>query len=291
MNPSESAGVGLPMRSTYRPSIHLSGIYIYPIKSAAGIAVDFAAMTPRGLQYDRRWMIASPDGKFMTQRQFPQMALIQIRIDHNALVLSAPKLNAAMSDLSLPLHPDPPQQESDLQTVEVWGDRCLAWSMGEDAAFWLSNVLNVPCQLVYMPDESDRPADHGAVGTEHQVSFADAYPYLLISEASLADLNQRLDAPIAMNRFRPNLVVSGCEAFAEDTWNAIRIGEQSFQVAKACSRCTVTTVDQATGERFAEPLKTLATYRYWDGKIWFGQNLIHQDLGTLSIGDSMIPRS
>lgn len=269
--------------------ISLSSIYIYPIKSAAGIAVDLAAMTPRGLQYDRRWMIVSPDGKFMTQRQFPQMALLHVQVHQNRLLLSAPQLSSSTGELCLPLHSASPPQTSDIWTVEVWGDRCTAWSMGEEAALWLSEVLKVPCHLVYMPDESDRPTDHGAFGENHQVSFADAYPYLLISEASLADLNQRLDSSLPMNRFRPNLVVRGCDAFAEDTWKEIRIGEQLFQVAKACSRCTITTVDQATGERFAEPLKTLATYRHWDGKIWFGQNLIHQDLGTLAVGDSVVP--
>lgn len=169
--------------------------------------------------------------------------------------------------------------------VEVWGDRCLAWSMGNDARIWFSTMLGTPCELVYMPDESDRPTDHGAFGRENQVSFADSYPFLLISEASLADLNQRLDTPIPMNRFRPNLVVSGCDAFSEDHWTEIRIGNVPFQVAKSCSRCTIPTVDQATGKRSPEPLKTLATYRHWDGQIWFGQNLIHHTLGTLNVGD------
>jgi len=286
MKTPESAGDRI---ADVSPSgISLSGIYIYPIKSAAGIAVNLAAMTPRGLQYDRRWMMVSPEGKFMTQRQFPQMALLQVQIHQNSLILSAPDLNASVDNLRLPLHPPPPKHNSDAWTVEVWGDRCMAWSMGEEAALWLSKVLNVPCYLVYMPDESDRPTDHGAFGAEQQVSFADAYPYLLISEASLGDLNQRLDAPLPMNRFRPNLVVCGCEAFAEDSWQEIRIGEYLFQVVKACSRCTVTTVDQATGHRSTEPLKTLASYRHWDGKIWFGQNLIHQAVGTLAVGDPVL---
>lgn len=265
----------------------LSGLYIYPIKSAAGLAVDGASMTERGLQHDRRWMIVNADGKFMTQRQFPRMALIRVQIQDGVMTLSVSDSKGSsaptIAPLSLPLIPDP---EAPL-TVEVWGDRCLALSMGPEAQAWLSDVLGLPCTLVYMPDESDRPTDHGRFGASHQVSFADAYPYLLISEASLADLNQRLPSPIPMNRFRPNLVVRGCDAFAEDQWNTIRIGDVSFQVAKPCSRCTIPTVDQATAERSPEPLKTLATYRHWDGQIWFGQNLLHNQMGTLTVGDRL----
>jgi uncharacterized protein YcbX len=120
-----------------------------------------------------------------------------------------------------------------------------------------------------------------------QVSFADGFPFLLISDASLADLNQRLEQPVPMNRFRPNLVVSGCEAFAEDGWQSIRIGSIGFRVVKPCDRCVITTVDQTQGIRGKEPLLTLAQYRRWDGKIWFGQNLIHEQLGMLKVGDSV----
>lgn len=262
-------------------AITLSGLYIYPIKSVGGIAVEHATLTPRGLAYDRRWMVVTPDGTFMTQRKFPKMALITVRPQDDDLVISAP----AIESLRIPLHPEQSGIAVDERTVEVWGDRCLAWSMGHDAKTWFSTVLDTPCELVYMPEESDRPTDHGKFGRDAQVSFADAYPFLLISEASLEDLNQRLATPIPMNRFRPNLVVSGCGAFAEDQWTTLRIGNIPFRVAKPCSRCTIPTVDQATGERSPEPLKTLATYRHWDGQIWFGQNLIHNAMGTLRVGD------
>jgi len=195
--------------------------------------------------------------------------------------------------LSLPLHPERRNDDSlknnffPEREVEVWGDRCLAWSMGQEAQNWFTEVLGVDCELVYMPEKSDRPTDHGKFGPEEQVSFADAYPFLLISESSLADLNQRLDNPIPMNRFRPNLVVRGCNAFAEDQWSSIQINNVTFQVAKSCARCTIPTVDQSTGQRNPEPLKTLATYRHWDGQIWFGQNLIHQSLGELKVGDRL----
>ena len=268
----------------------LSELYIYPIKSAAGIAVNQASITPRGLRYDRRWMVVTPEGRFMTQRKFPKMARITVQIQNEMLVINAPERGA----LHLPLHPEQAVASSEVSSesretkiVEVWGDRCLAWSMGDEVRAWFSDVLETPCELVYMPDESDRPTDHGKFGTEKQVSFADAYPFLLISEASLEDLNQRLDTPILMNRFRPNLVVSGCDSFAEDQWTSIHVGNIPFEVAKACSRCTIPTVDQATGLRSPEPIKTLATYRRWDGQIWFGQNLIHGALGTLTVGDRL----
>ncbi|MEM7773258.1 MAG: MOSC N-terminal beta barrel domain-containing protein, partial [Cyanobacteria bacterium P01_A01_bin.37] len=262
-------------------------LFIYPIKSAAGIAIEQSTITTRGLEYDRRWMVVGPDGTFMTQRKFPKMALITVKIQADSLVVQAPD----MEPLVVPLTSDPVilgEHEAKVaceQMVEVWGDRCLGWSMGEAARSWFSDVLKTPCDLVYMPDTSKRSVDHGKFGDENQVSFADAYPFLLISEASLDDLNQRLDQPVLMNRFRPNLVVSGCDGFAEDSWKSIQVGNVSFQVSKPCSRCVVTTVDQSTGNRSVEPLKTLATYRHWDGQIWFGQNLIHEALGKISVGD------
>ncbi|MEB3209923.1 MAG: MOSC N-terminal beta barrel domain-containing protein [Leptolyngbyaceae bacterium] len=275
-------------------SITLSGLFVYPVKSLAGFSVQHCELTARGLKYDRRWMVVKPDGSFMTQRKFPKMALLSTEIQQSkTLVITAPK----MGSLSVPLAPEEGWHESQNdgqkceKMVEVWGDRCVAWSMGKQAQEWLSDVLETPCELVYMPDESDRPVDHGKLGNDKQVSFADAYPYLLISQASLDDLNHRLETPILMNQFRPNLVVQGCGPFDEDTWKSIQIGKVSFVVDKACSRCIVTTINQSTGERGVEPLKTLATYRRWDGQIWFGQNLIHEDLGVVSVGDRIHIRS
>ena len=174
---------------------------------------------------------------------------------------------------------------AELIDVDVWGDDCVAWSMGDEAAQWLSNFLGVDAHLVYMPDSTHRPTDHGRFETPN--SFSDAYPFLLISEASLADLNGRLEQSVPMNRFRPNLVVQGCEPFAEDTWKQIKIGSIVFDVAKSCSRCSIPGVEQSTGEQGKEPLKTLATYRRWDHAIWFGQNLIAHGEGMLNLGDGV----
>ncbi|MGF1495470.1 MAG: MOSC domain-containing protein [Elainellaceae cyanobacterium] len=260
--------------------LHLSALYIYPIKSAAGIAVDTAIVEPRGLQRDRRWMIIDAQRRFMTQRQHPRMALIQVALDAETLTVTAP----GMPSLSLPLQLEAREGNSRLQ-VEVWGDWCTAIPAGDDSRNWFSEFLQTDCQLVYMPDDAHRPAGHGRHGEEYPVSFADGYPFLLISQASLDDLNQRLGEPVPMDRFRPNLVVTGCEAFAEDGWNTFQVGGVPFQVAKSCSRCVIPTVDQATGVRGQEPMKTLATYRRWDGEIWFGQNLIQTGLGMLKLGD------
>lgn len=257
--------------------ITLSGLTTYPIKSAAGISLNQAQVTDRGLLHDRRWMVCDLNGTFLTQRKFPKMALIRVAVD-DTLHLN---ILGADSALELPLlAPD-----TDEITVDVWGDSCLARPMGHNAAQWLSNFLGVDCQLVYMPGMTHRPVDHGRF--EAPNSFSDAYPFLLISEASLADLNGRLEQPVPMNRFRPNLVIKGCDAFAEDTWRQIKIGNIVFDVAKACSRCSVPGVEQTTGEQGKEPLKTLATYRRWEHAIWFGQNLIAQSEGTLNVGDTV----
>ncbi|MEQ8380914.1 MAG: MOSC domain-containing protein [Coleofasciculus sp. A1-SPW-01] len=260
-------------------SIQLSGLYIYPIKSAGGIALSTAQVSDRGLHYDRRWMLVDAKGKFLTQRQFPRMALIQVRLGENELVVEAPN----QPSLSIPLDYD-----SDYRLpVQVWNDICQAIPLDKQISQWFSKFLDIPCQLVYMPEDSIRPINPNYANPSESVSFADGFPFLLISEASLQDLNQRLEQPVPMNRFRPNLVVSGCEAYAEDSWRQIRIGAIPFRVVKPCSRCTITTVDQSQGIRGKEPLATLANYRLRNGKIFFGQNVIQEQLGTLRVGDEV----
>jgi uncharacterized protein len=253
----------------------LSAIYIYPIKSCRGIAVTSAQLNAWGFKFDRNWMIVSPTGKFVTQRQLPQLALVETEIGSEALQLNAP----GQSPLHLSLAP----VAGAVMEVEVWGDRCQAIDQGDEAAAWLSQFLEIECRLVRIGEEYDRPVKRRA---DAQVSFADGYPLLLISEASLADLNQRLPKPIPMNRFRPNLVVAGCDAYAEDSWNQIRIDEVTFDVMTSCERCVITTTDQATGHRESmEPLKTLATYRRVKGGVIFGKNVIHRQQGEVQVGN------
>lgn len=261
----------------------LSGLFIYPVKSAAGITLARSVVSSRGLADDRRWMVVDPQGKFMTQRRFPALALVRATLTEECLSLSAP----GQSPLVLPrsLEVSGSKAPGGEVAVEVWGDRLHAIAADEVAHRWISQVLRTPCQLVYMPDGSQRPTAHGQFGTDSLVSFADAYPFLLISEASLAELNRRLAQPVSMARFRPNLVVQGCEAFAEDRWQTIRIGEVVFELPKACDRCSIPGVDPLTGIQQREPLLTLAQFRRKNGKIWFGQNLMHRNLGSLSVGN------
>ena len=273
--------------------IILSGLHIYPVKSTAGISLDAAALTPQGLRGDRRYMVVSADGQFMTQRRFPRMALVQVTIEsaggEEQLTLTAPDMPT--------LQVQRPEADDASMTVEIWGDRTTALPCGTDADAWFGQFLSVSCRLVYMPETSQRPVDHGKFGSDKIVSFADAYPYLLLSEASLAGLNQRLvdrqAGSVPMNRFRPNLVVSGDIApHAEDEWKRIRIGEVVFEVAKPCARCSIPNVDQVLGDRTKEPTVTLSTYRSWDRAIWFGQNLIQEKFAAkqaewLRVGDTV----
>lgn len=259
--------------------IALSELNTYPVKSAAGISVARSLVQWRGLEFDRRWMITDPQGKFMTQRQYPRMALIGVQLKADGLLLSAP----GMESIAVVISENPPVK------VKVWGDFCQAVPAAAIVNHWLSQFLEMPCQLVYLPETVIRPVDRNyAIDPERdRVSFADGFPYLLISEASLQDLNSRLETPLPMNRFRPNLVVSGCEPFAEDTWKKIRIGSVVFHLVKLCSRCAITTVDQATGIRGQEPLATLGQYRRHKGKILFGQNLLPENEGAIALGDSI----
>jgi len=263
----------------------LSALNIYPIKSAAGISLSSAALSARGLQYDRRWMVVDAQGQFLTQRKFPRMSLISVSIG-DALRVSAP----GMAELVVPL-----MSEGAGIEVEVWGDRTQAILVSAESAAWFSTFLGKECQFVYMPESAQRPAEHGQFGVDSLVSFADAFPYLLISEASLNGLNGKIKAkgsqPVPMNRFRPNLVVAGADApHEEDRWQQIQIGEATFDLPKLCARCSIPNVNQKTGDRQKEPTKTLSTYRFWDRGIWFGQNAIQTGGGQdvrLSVGDEV----
>ncbi len=258
----------------------LTQINIYPIKSLGGFPVPSANVEPRGLQHDRRWMLVDEDGRFLTQRALPRMALVSVNVEAEGLTLRAPGSQA----LRVPLHPSGNATE----TVRVWRSVCRAVPVGEEADRWLTGFLGVPCRLVYMPEETRRAVNTDYSAAEGIVSFADGYPLLLLGEASLEDLNSRLERPVPMNRFRPNLVVSGSSAYAEDGWQKIRIGNTVFHGVKPCDRCSLITVDQATGEAAGpEPLKTLAAYRLKDRKVLFGQLLIPDGAGLVRVGDAV----
>jgi len=255
----------------------LSQLNIYPLKSASGISLESTFMKQRGLAHDRRWMVVDDSRQFMTQRTCPSMALINTKLVGQTLTLNAPK----MSELSLPLTPT----EGESQEVEVWGDRCEAWATNPQSGLWISEYLGKSCNIVFMPDHSNRLVDPDYAPTQNQVSFSDGFPLLLISESSLSDLNNLLPESIEMKRFRPNLVVKNTEPYEEDNWKKIKIGECEFQIVKPCSRCILITVDPETGKFSGkEPLKTLSGYRKQNNKVLFGQNLIAQKIGKLEVG-------
>lgn len=263
----------------YEQKISLTSIHIYPVKSCQGIKLEKTVIGSRGPAWDRRWMIVDANGNFLSQRKHPKMALIKTKLEHKSLVLSIPE----HKELRFSLEPN-----GFTLDVKVWKDFCSAIDLGEKAANLFSEFLGFECRLVFMPSESKRKINPKyALQPEDVISFADGYPFLLISEASLDDLNHHLEDPVPMDRFRTNLVVSGCNTFEEDTWKKIRIGEIFFEVVKPCSRCLITCVNHHSGEKGTEPLKTLAGFRKQKKVIMFGQYLIHTNQGTLSEGDTL----
>ncbi|OJH33690.1 MOSC domain-containing protein [Cystobacter ferrugineus] len=257
----------------------LSSLSIYPLKSCAELPLTHATVEPLGLQHDRRWMAVRSDGTCMTGRELPGFVHLRAVPVPEGLHLSAP----GMPELVVPVPPaDAPRLD-----VNVWNDICSAARAGDDADRWLSTYLREPARLVYVDARMQRPVDPKHAAPEDRVGFADAYPLLLISEASLADLNTRLPQPVEMNRFRPNLVVSGCEPFAEDRWKRLRIGEVELTLVKPCARCAFINVDTRTArpDSAQQPLRTLATYRNRDNKVMFGQNVIARRTGVLRVGD------
>jgi len=265
------------------PTITLSSLYVYPLKSCRGYAVAQSLVTGRGLQDDRLLMIVDDKGHFLTQREYPKLSLLEPTVRESVLTLRAP----GMTTLDRVL-----RTSGAAQPVVVWHDDCQAVDQGDAAAVWLSDYLGTSVRLVHMHDTFVRAVDPQYRRHEtDETSFSDGYPFLLISEASLAALNQRLPAPLPMDRFRPSLVVSGCEPFAEDRWRQIQIGPITFDLVKPCARCKITTIDQATGSVGKEPLATLATFRRTaDGKINFGQNMVSSGTGIIAMGDTVIVR-
>jgi uncharacterized protein YcbX len=265
--------------------LQLSEIWVYPVKSLGGIQLQESKVTDRGLELDRRWLLVDDNGLFLSQREHPELALFKPEIVGEFLRITH---RTHLESIEMPLRPVFLDEETKIK-VTVWDDTIDAFEVSQTATDWFTKQLRFSVRLVYMPQESERKLDPDYAITGAEInSFSDAYPFLIIGQSSLDDLNGRLEVKIPMNRFRPNFVFTNGEAFEEDTWREFSIGNVSFIGVKPCSRCVMTTVDQEKGIISGkDPLKTLAKYRNFGNKVLFGQNVIGLGLGSVEIGDTV----
>ncbi len=254
----------------------LSQINVFPIKSLGVVRLSQAQITPQGLANDRRWMLVDQQGRFISQRECSQLSQFKVSLGDDTI-----DVQHRSDRIQLPAQLDSGQQIE----VSIWSDQCAGFLADDDVNDWFSEQLSLNCRLVYMGAKHQRLVDPNFSVGDDLVSFADGFPHLIIGESSLQDLNQRLPQPVSMDRFRTNFVFTGGDAYAEDGWRKIRIGETVMRVVKPCARCTLTTADPETGEKGKEPLRTLASYRSIDGGVMFGQNLLHESLGQVAVGD------
>ncbi len=263
--------------------MHLSELWIYPVKSLAGIRLEKADLSDRGLRHDRRWMLTDQTGTFLTQRELPELALLDVSLTSAGLEIR--HRTRPFPPLAVPFEP----HSGEPVATAVFGWPVETQRVADEADEWFSAVLGRPLQLVFQPDASHRPVDRDyARHPDDCTSLADGYSFLLVGQSSLDDLNTHLDQPVPMNRFRPNLVVSGTSAYDEDQWSEFRVGDLTFFAVKPCARCAMPGIDQATAERSPEVLRVLSTHRRRGTKTLFGQNLIAtQTNGTLRVGDAV----
>jgi len=260
----------------------ISELFIYPLKSAKGLSLSTIAFNQRGPIFDRHWMVINPKKKFLTQRQKPKMCLINTALSDQTLTLSAPE----MPRLELPVF----DIESLNQRIHatVWHDTVDALDCGDLAAQWISDYLMVEgCRLVYMPDDTQRQIDTNYAKRQETVSFADGFPSLIISQASLTNFNKKLNQPISMANFRPNIVIDNCEAYAEDQWKEIKVAGITFSLVKPCSRCIIPSIEQDTANRQTEVTDALNKHRRRDRATYFGQNALHDTSGIIRVGDTV----
>ena len=257
--------------------VRLESIYVYPLKSARRVPLASAHVEQRGLRHDRRWMVTDASGRFLSQRDVPGFAVVRVSLASEGLSLEAPGMPRA-----LVCEPSP---DAATVPVQIWKDTVEASLAGPEAEAWMSDYAGRPCRLVYMPGKTLRRLNPAyATGI---VSFADGYPLLVTTLASLEYLNSRMDMPVDMSRFRPNIVIAGSRPYEEDNWKRICIGSVCFRVAKPCDRCVVTTIDQDTAEQGKEPLRTMGQYRKRGSGVYFGQNLVPEAQGEIRVGDTV----
>ena len=259
----------------------LSEINIYPVKSLGGISLTSAKIEKRGLKYDRRFMLVDINGNFLTQRKHTHMALLKLKLNDAGFTVY--HSNNLVEQIHIPFELDKGKKLN----VVIWDDECEDVSADENLNDWFSRVMGFPCKLIYMLESTNRIVEPDYGVKNKIVSFADAYPYLIIGQSSLDELNNRLQVHLPMNRFRANFVFKGGSAYEEDGWDEFFIGGVKFKRIKPCARCIITTTDQETGERSEEPLAVLSTYRKVGNKVMFGQNLISLSAGTVKVGDKI----
>lgn len=266
--------------------IKVSAIYIYPVKSLTGIEVRQAEVEARGLQWDRRWMLVDGQGQFLSQRSLPMLGGLQPELTNNHLIIHDVK--GARESLAIPLKPD----AHETLEVVIWDDTVNAVAVSEAADQWFSEYLGQVCRLVYMNEKAQRKTDpRYALSTQDEVSFADGYPLMMLSESAMELLNSKCPEPMQVARFRPNVLLTGCNAHEEDEWAEIQMGEVSFTGVKPCARCVMTTIHPKTLIKSAEPLATLTGYRKKGNKILFGENFIPHEMGTIRVGDEVLVHS
>ncbi|MFE1960240.1 MOSC domain-containing protein [Streptomyces sp. NPDC059479] len=283
-----------PARSAQPARSVLHALRVHPVKSMAGCTPERALVEPWGLAGDRRWTLIDGTGKVVTQRQRPRLALARAepRPD-GGIRLHAPGLEPLTVLEPRAVEEEPEPGGTGTVVVDIFGTKVEAVPAGSEAHDWASTYLGVEVRLVHLDaPASRRPVNPQFARPGETVSFADGFPLLVTTLASLDALNSWIadgdhaeEGPLPMDRFRPNLVVAGTAAWAEDNWRRVAVGEVTFRVARPCGRCVVTTTDQRTAERGKEPLRTLGRYRKFDGRLIFGQNLVPESTGTLQVGD------
>jgi uncharacterized protein YcbX len=264
-------------------SFKITALYTYPIKSLGGIELSTTKLTKTGLPYDRYWMLVKPDGQFITQRGFPQMARFKVAFVDNGI-----RVTYKGDSIEIPFEITH-QTERNLLT-NIWKDSVLAQKEADKINNWFSEKMSTELFLVRRAKAEKRFVGKHA---PTEINFPDDGQILVVGETALTHLNEKLEQPIPMNRFRPNIVFSGGTPHVEDDWTEIQIGDSRFESTKSCARCQMTTINQETAEIGQEPLKTLATYRRWDKKIWVGRflKLVSETGTTISTGEKIVDRS
>lgn len=261
--------------------IQVTHLFVYPIKSLGGFSLHTAEIIKTGFKHDRRWMLVDDNNLFLSQRSHPQMALLQTAETATGIQVFNKKDGA--HSINIPFSTD----NNEVIKVKVWDDICEAIVVNNLCNEWFSDALQMNCKLVYMPDDTKRLVDKNYAGNNQITSFSDGYPLLMIGQSSLDNLNEKLLEPLPMNRFRPNIVFNGGHPHIEDEMAAFTINEIKLLGVKLCSRCVMTTINQQTALKGNEPLTTLATYRMKNNKIYFGQNVLQQQNGFISVGDEI----